>query len=146
MILFVLFRNCLFSVFFWLGLWKNEYFVFLYVYIRANLLETNHWLMFSNSWFIIRNKYLIFLVIVSRLVFSFSWIWMNFLLFESRLLILRLWFLSIIPYSSNFLRRIAWSTVSKAFDRSVNTPSAYLLFSKDSVIWSTNCTTAWSVE
>ena len=56
------------------------------------------------------------------------------------------WFLSVIPYSSNFLRRMEWSTVSKAFDRSMNTPSVYLLFSKDSIIWSTNCITAWSFE
>ena len=45
-----------------------------------------------------------------------------------------------------FLRRMERSTVSKAFDRSMNTPSVYLVFSKDSVIWSTNCSTAWSVE
>ena len=45
-----------------------------------------------------------------------------------------------------FLRKMEWSTVSKAFHRSMNTPSVYLLFSKDSIIWSTNCTTEWSVE
>ena len=67
--------------------------------------------------------------------FFFSLIWMNCL-----------WFLTVIPYSSNFLRIMEWSTVSKAFDRSMNTPSVYSLFSKDSIIWSTNCTTAWSVE
>ena len=38
------------------------------------------------------------------------------------------------------------STLSKAFDRSMNTPSVYLLFSKDSIIWSTNYTTVWPVE
>ena len=56
-------------------------------------------------------------------------------------------FLSIMPYSSIFfLIRMEWSTVSRAFFRSINAPSLYLLFSKDSVIWSSYCTTAWSVE
>ena len=36
--------------------------------------------------------------------------------------------------------------MSNILDRSMNTPAVYLLFSKDSVTWSTNCTTAWSVE
>ena len=45
-----------------------------------------------------------------------------------------------------FFRRMKCSTVSKAFDRSMNTPSVYMLFSKGSIIWSTNCTTTWSVE
>ena len=84
-------------------------------------------------------------LIVSILVFLFSLIWMNCLLFE-RQLSTHPWFLFVIPYISNFLRKMDWSTVSTAFDRSMNIPSVYLLFSKDSIIWSTNCTTVWSVE
>ena len=48
----------------------------------------------------------------------------------------------------NFLRRMEWFTVSKAFDRSMNTPSVYFLFPRDSIIPSllSNYTTARSVE
>ena len=51
------------------------------------------------------------------------------------------WFLSVMPY-----RKMEWSTVLKSFERSMNTPSVYLLFSKDSIILSTYCTRPWSVE
>ena len=45
-----------------------------------------------------------------------------------------------------FLSKIFWSAVSKALDRSIKTPIVYLLGSKDSQIWSTSCSRAWSVK
>ena len=59
-------RSGMFS--FWMGLWKNEYLGFLM--FSESLFETNHWLMFSNSWFTIWNKYLISLCVKNKLVSS----------------------------------------------------------------------------
>ena len=58
---------------FWLGLWKNEQFAFFYIqwkFIRNK--EINHWLMFSNCWSTIWNKYLISLCVKHNLVSSAS--------------------------------------------------------------------------
>ena len=43
---------------------------------------------------------------------------------------IQLWFLASKPYNSSFLSNIVWSTVSKAYERSINTPSVYRLLSK----------------
>ena len=65
------------------------------------------------------------------LCFYFSSIWMNCLLFE-RWLLTHSWFLPVMPYSSNFLRRIEWSTVSKALDRS---KSIFFIFKRFSYLF-----------
>ena len=142
---------------------KNKHFVFLI--FNESLFEVNHWLMFSNSWFSIWYKYLISLCV------KISWCHKSFTYKRNRSgpksslhwSSLFHWSVWIVPYMTGsfwpiydfcplyhivpiFLRRMELSTVLKASDKSMNTPSAYLLFSKDPVIWSTNRTTVWSVE
>ena len=50
------------------------------------------------------------------------------------------------PYSSSFLQSSWWSTASKALFGSINTPSAYFLFSSDCVISSSNSTSTGEVD
>ena len=84
-------------------------------------------------------------VTASTSEFFSSFIWRNSFLFDKYFL-KHEWFQLDTPYNSSFLRSIEWSTVSKTFDRSIKTPRVFLLYSKDSRIWSTNCTVECSVE
>ena len=81
----------------------------------------------------------------SKLSFVVGSISIYCFLFE-RKRFMQLWLLPLIPYNSSFLSSIVWSTISQAFERLINTPSVYKLFSKAWNIWSKNWIIAWSVE
>ena len=55
-------------------------------------------------------------------------------------------FFSTIPFISNFLISMLWSTKSNDLGRSVNTPKVKIFWSKLLCIWSTSYRIAWSIE
>ena len=64
--------------------------------------------------------------------------WSLFQYIASCFLFIQLCLLHLIPYNLSFLSNIVWSTVSKAFERSINIPRVCWIFSEASYIWSTS--------
>ena len=133
---------------------ENKQCTFLWVqrdlYCLQTILDQGDLKQFRDHWHI-KEKRGVLMLSLDKLHTShvlnwvFLWVLFHCFLFK-RKRFMQLWLLPLIPYNSSFLSSIVWSTILKAFEKSINTPSVYKLLSKAWNIWSKNWIFAWSVE